>query len=367
MKASNQIEYIDIDNIDLDRENPRLPESFRENDISQRDIINWMLVDASLIELMLAIGQNGFFIGEAILVVKNPDGRYTVVEGNRRVSSVKLLHDSSIAEIHTKKIAKVLEETKERPKEIPCILFNCREDILQYLGYRHVTGIKAWSLLAKARYLSALASTMNKQPIDTISRELAKKIGSKSDYVKRLLVGFKIYEIIKDNGFYKIPNLDETSFHFNYIADSLRHENIKMFICIDLNIENPFNNFNEEGEKNLHTLVDWFFRKNDQGRPRVYGHSKDLTALNSILASDEAIAHFIDGNSLEDAYKYTAINSDSFHHELKEALRSLKYAHSFIHQIEEHNDNDVDIIKEILSLSKTMGKAIEGKSKDEWE
>jgi hypothetical protein len=367
MKVSNQIEYIDINSIDLDRENPRLPESFKEKGISEKDIINWMLEDASLIELMLAIGQNGFFIGEAILVVKNSDTHYTVVEGNRRVSSVKLLNDSSIAEIHVKKINRVLQETTHRPVEIPCIVFEKREDIMQYLGYRHVTGIKAWSLLAKARYLSTLASSMNDRPINLVSRELAKKIGSRSDYVKRLLVGFKIYEIVKDNGFYKIPNLNETTFHFNYIADALRHENIKIFISIDLNSEEPFKNFDKEAENHLHMLIDWFFRKNSQNRPRVYGHSKDLTALNIVLADEEARKYFIEGNSLEDALKYTKMNSDTFHHELKEALRSLKYAHSFIHQIEEHNENDIDVLKEILNLCKTMGKTIQGKSKDEWD
>lgn len=361
------MENINIDKIELDRNNPRLPEMFRKKDISEKDIINWMLEDASLIELMLAIGQNGFFAGEAILVVKNQNQKHTVIEGNRRVSSVMLLNNPSLAKIHTKKIARVLEETEERPTEIPCIVFDDKKEIMQYLGYRHITGIKAWSLLAKARYLSSLASTMDEQPINNISRELAKTIGSRSDYVKRLLVGFKIYEIIKDNGFYKISNLDETSFHFNYIADSLRHENVKKFISIDLSIEDPFANFQKEAEENLCTLIHWFFQKNDQGRPRVYGHSKDLTSLNSILSSPDAMKYFMDGNSLEESLKYTIISSDSFHHELKEALRNLKYAHSFIHQIEQHNDNDTEAIKEIMSLCKIMGQAIDAKSKDEWD
>jgi hypothetical protein len=33
----------------------------------------WMLEDESIIELMLAIGQHDFFVGEALLVVKNGD------------------------------------------------------------------------------------------------------------------------------------------------------------------------------------------------------------------------------------------------------------------------------------------------------
>jgi hypothetical protein len=44
---------------------------------------------------MLAIGQHDFFIGEALLVVKNGDN-FTVVEGNRRLTSLKLLSNPSL-------------------------------------------------------------------------------------------------------------------------------------------------------------------------------------------------------------------------------------------------------------------------------
>lgn len=356
-----KIEFIELNKLKLDKLNPRIPLSL--HDSNEEEIIHWMLEDASIIELMLAIGQNGFFIGEALLVIRETNN-YIVIEGNRRLTSLKLLQTPSLATIHTRKIEKVIEETKERPIDIPCIIFDNRDEISQYLGYRHVTGIKVWGMLAKARYLNSLIPTLETQGLYHQSRELAKKIGSRSDCVKRVLVSYKIYEIIKDNNFYKIPQLNETSLHFNYIADSLRHENIKSFINIDLDNNKTLSKINEN---NLSTLIDWFFRKNEQNRPRVYGHSKDLTSLNSILANKEALEYFKDGNSLEESLKYTIINSDTFHHELKDGLRSLKHAHSFIHQIETHNDNDITTIREIISLCKTMGKTIEEKNIDEWK
>jgi hypothetical protein len=61
----------------------------------------------------------------------------------------------------------------------------------------------------------SLLPTLKSEGIKSQSIELAKKIGSKSNYVKKLLVGYKVYEIIKDNNFYKIPQLNETTYHFN--------------------------------------------------------------------------------------------------------------------------------------------------------
>ncbi len=129
--SGQNIDFIDLENIKLDDKNPRLPSSFRKKKIGKPEIVNWMLNDASIIELMLAIGQSGFFIGESLLVIPddNEQGKYIVVEGNRRLTSVILLNDPSLATSQKIKIDKVLNETTERPKVLPCIIFKSREDI----------------------------------------------------------------------------------------------------------------------------------------------------------------------------------------------------------------------------------------------
>lgn len=122
---SKNIKHIPLNNLKLDLENPRLPISFRKFQRIQPSIINWLLEDTSIIKLMLAIGQNDFFIGEALLVIKSDKPEtYIVVEGNRRLASLFLLSDSSLADIHTRKIEKVLQETKFRQTHIPCIIFS---------------------------------------------------------------------------------------------------------------------------------------------------------------------------------------------------------------------------------------------------
>jgi hypothetical protein len=58
-----QIKFIPLEKLKLDNKNPRLPSNF--NNKSENDIVEWMLEDESIIELMLAIGQHDFFVGEA--------------------------------------------------------------------------------------------------------------------------------------------------------------------------------------------------------------------------------------------------------------------------------------------------------------
>jgi len=355
---TQQIKFISLDKLKLDKLNPRLPTSLHNAD--ENKIINWMLADASIIELMLAIGENDFFIGEALLVIEK-DNDYIVVEGNRRLTALKLLNNPELANIHRKKIQRVLELTKYRPKSIPCIVFNKREEILNYLGYRHVTGIKSWGILAKARYLYNLIKDKDYN-LTEVSRELAKQIGSRSDYVRRMIISYEIFEVIKDNLFYKIPNLNEDSFYFNYIVDSLRYENIRKFLGIELNNDNWKANLNY---KNLEVLIKLFFEKNAENKSRVLGNSDNLSKLDKIFSNKEITEKFLNGLSLNDAFSLIEIDASTFTLELDTSLKHLKLAHSYIHKIIKHNENDIDILKEIVSLCKILKNDIESKG-DEW-
>ena len=89
-----QLIELDVGDLHLDPASPRLPRALHHS--SDQEIIDWMLQDASLIELMLAIGTNGYFAGEPLLVTQE-NGRNIVVEGNRRLSSLILLMLANLA------------------------------------------------------------------------------------------------------------------------------------------------------------------------------------------------------------------------------------------------------------------------------
>jgi hypothetical protein len=143
MNNSKQLTFISVDDLRLDLDNPRLPDSLLNDIRDENKIVNWMLEDASLIELMAAISENDFFVGEALLVVKE-NGNNVVIEGNRRLASVKVLNNPQIACLHQRKVREVVDTARYTPNEIPCIFFEERREIEQYLGYRHVTGVKTW-------------------------------------------------------------------------------------------------------------------------------------------------------------------------------------------------------------------------------
>ncbi len=341
---------IPLDELETDKSNPRLPKSFLGK--SDEEIINYLLLESSLVELMQAIGKNDFFPGEQLLVVKNNAGKYTVIEGNRRLTGVRLLRDPSLAKVQTKKVHKVYSEAEFHPSSIPCLVFENRSEILKYLGYRHITGIQTWKLLEKARYLSELKEQLfEEHTVTEGSREIAKMIGSRADYVRRLLVGYDIYKHIEDQGFYKIPNLNDTTFHFNYIADSLSRSNIADFLGINFANTIPTK---DKKTNHLEEWTKWLFEKNPQNQTRLKGSSGDLNKLNKILGTPDALQSFRDGESLSKAYQLTDDLNDIFYSSIKRSIESLEQADSITHRVNYFYDDSKDCLNIVRKLARKI-------------
>lgn len=345
-------ERIPVSNLLLDPDNPRLPKSMSNK--NEKEIINFLLSDASLIELMLAIGKNGYFEGEQLLVV--PQGeKYLVIEGNRRLSAVKLLHHPELGNTYKSKIEQVINETSERPDPIPCLVFEDKDEILRYLGYRHITGIKSWKLLEKARYLTQLKSDyFSDDSINSASREIAKMIGSRKDYVIRVLTGYQLYGIIERNDFYGIKDLDDTTFYFNYLADSLNRTSIAEFLGVDFEEENPLNNVQFD---NLKEWTNWLFNKDLPNK--IIGDSENITNLSRVVSHPMALEKFREGEKISIALEYTDELDVQFETAIETALKQMEKADLLTAKINNFYNGLLDDLSEIYQRIKKIRSAKE--------
>jgi hypothetical protein len=329
---NGKLAKISIAELLLDDQNPRLPKPLRGKD--EVAIIEYMLTEAATLELMLAIGQNGFFSGEPLLVVKEDD-KYRVVEGNRRLTALKLLKDPSIAPVQKRRVAQIMDSVTykgDKVDQVPCQVFKDAAPIHKYLGYRHITGVQSWDLTQKASFLIDMQrSEFPNLDVRKASFEIAKMIGSRRDYVIRLLVGYSIFETIRDNSFFKVRGLDEESFYFNYIADSLRQPAISEFLGVDMEKVEPIETLNVD---NLKLWTQWFFERNDQNKTRIKATAEELKMLNSVLMEPRALKAFsLEKRPLEEAYELTGAIEDVFQGSIVGAIDSLEIADSLTHRL----------------------------------
>lgn len=156
--------------INLDFNNPR----FSMFDFSTEEEIVKYLVDFEQIkELAFQIGENGYnTIGERIIILKSRNAgkiNYTVLEGNRRVASLKLLFQYS--SLLTSSERNKLEQLNLNRKdfEVSCDVVNedTREEALFKISAKHVDGIKTWSATDKRVFYHNLYTQYRKKGLSS--------------------------------------------------------------------------------------------------------------------------------------------------------------------------------------------------------
>ena len=345
----NKIEFISLPKLAFDPQNPRLPSYIRKE--PDKKIIEWMILDASLIDLISSIAQNGFFVGEPILAIPQEE-KFVVIEGNRRLAAALILNKPSLTKVKSNSIREILEGSKKEntPKELPVVIFHKRDDILDYLGYRHITGVQSWGPLAKARYLDSLYGVMTKKKdLDDTCTRLAKKIGSKKHYVKQLLVGHWLYNILEEEAFFRIRGLDESSIDFSNLYDALRYSGIRDFLGVDLDKQDPIKKYNKSHFKEFCT---WAFERN--GGPTKLGGGKNLSILDSVVRHKEALKKFRNGETLTEASKYSDLPNEIFSTHTTNAYHQIKNARDIYHKIDKCEETALSHLKDVKKIASML-------------
>ena len=168
---------IPIKRLHLDSENPRLPEEAQGK--GEPELLNVLYKVFNLDELADSMAKNGYFDEEPLVVIprklprslegvdinspkfltfiNNDSTEFIVVEGNRRLATVKILLDSKLREaLHVKNWPSISEEVADDLRILPGIVYLKRSEVVPYLGLRHIVGIQKWESYAKARYIAKM-------------------------------------------------------------------------------------------------------------------------------------------------------------------------------------------------------------------
>lgn len=114
-----------------------------------------------IIELTKSIKSNGFLPVERVVVYQyeTDPSKYVVIEGNRRVASLKQIASEIQQGIF------VSEELSETIEAVPCLLAEGAEEATvaafreSLMGIRHVSGIKQWGGYQRAQLIYELRTT----------------------------------------------------------------------------------------------------------------------------------------------------------------------------------------------------------------
>jgi hypothetical protein len=353
MAKDTSITDISLRDLVFDPKNPRL--SPEVNRSSEQSIIEYMLREANLLELMQSIFENGYFDSEPLLVAPAKNGQFIVVEGNRRLAALKLLENPGLSRVKQNSINEIISSKKWSIEKIPCIVHKKRDDILNYLGYRHITGVKSWGPLEKARYLQQLFEKNKRKGGSTEDnyKTLAKMIGSRATHVGRLLGSLKLYDLANDKSYFNIKiDPSEIDFSILYTAVGFKH------IHQHIGLETP----GDIDEKKINWKNFEFVFKCLYGPTKKIKDSREIADLNSVIGEPRALRELENGTPLEEAKFYTDGPIEAFYILLDKATNLLRSARNCWDKLADTgNDTDTALKKaqEIENIAKSIRKTIE--------
>ena len=304
---SIQIVYKKSTELAFDSQNPRLVE-FDSIGYDEERLINLLWSTMAVEELVMSILAQGFFEHEPLYVLKGEDGRYIVLEGNRRLAAIRSILNPSI--VKNGKMDKYVSSIDEAIRDqltnrIPTIELNQRKDAWRLLGFKHVNGAAKWGSYAKAKYISEVHNVFGIE-LDKI----AEQIGDTNKTVQKLYQGLMILEQAQQQAEFSIRDIETGRLYFSHLYTAIGYEKFRQYIGIVDNVLSP-SPVPKDKIKHLQEVMDWLFGSKKRAVERkVHSQNPDLRRLVEILDNEMSITALKAGKSLEVAYELSIDNVD---------------------------------------------------------
>jgi hypothetical protein len=321
--ASYVTELVELRNLRFDPSNMRLPRDAGLED--QTEILVYMAQTYELEEIGWSMAEHGYFEEEPLLTVALADDTRLVVEGNRRLATLKLLTDPEARKLPG--ISAVWEElaafaADHKLDPVPTHRYPDSASLLGYLGFRHVSGLMEWSPDAKARFIYSLIAVHRLN-----FRKAGTTIGSRSDAIRRNFIAWAT--IVQTASAGREVRAAERRFGVYY--RSLQNPSTRRFLTL-ANGRDPWIEGTEsdtqplapdEGPERVEELTGFLF-----GPHRVLQDSRQIDDLGKVRGDEGALAVLREERRIDIALEEIPASRDAFYASLRRAYRSAAVANA---------------------------------------
>ncbi len=302
----------------FDRRNPRL---FLDGDLDESELVSLLWKDFAVDELALSIASNGYFEHEPLFVA-HEDGRYVVVEGNRRLAAVQLLLDGTLRKrAGATDLPKITAARSRELASLPVI--ECaRQDVWQYVGFKHVNGPQNWQSYAKAQYVAWVHNELS-----VSLEEIAQQIGDRHLTVRRLYRGLMVLRQAEKSGKFDLDDRWKKHFSFSHLYTGLDYQNIQELLGIDNESSFGPDPIPTRRLEALGDLCLWLYgSRSADKQPLVQSQNPDLRRLDSAIGSDAGLIALRRGLPLDVVIDISVGDEELFKGHLIEARQRLQDA-----------------------------------------
>jgi len=304
-----QTETIKLENLYFDPDNLRYDDDFTFNEVPKDRIMNksnqlqvYKKLQNDISELKDSILENDFLYIEMIVADKIDEENYYIVEGNRRLASLKYIGENYDIDDLKPNLQKIMNNGLE----IKVNNGNYDEDVL--MGMRHITGVKHWNGFSKAKLVVKLKDQKNYN-FETISKKIGKRVAD----VKKQYFSFKLLQKMESDGYtkFEVKNL------YTIFYETLAKSSFKEWLEWD---EKKLEFLNKN---NLDRFYSWITEKEDENGNKIgeaISSPQTLREVSKILNDEYALEILDVTRNPFDAITSSKILKDK---ELKKTLKKV--------------------------------------------
>ena len=344
MDDPQQVIRLPVEELRLDRRNPRLVEYGVGAKTPEREVAKLLWDAMDVQELAQSIAASGYFVHEPLIVAEE-EGRKVVIEGNRRLAAVMMLLDDELAgEVGCR--IRIGDDAKERLRQLPALLAD-RKSSWRYLGFKHVNGPAKWSSYAKAQYIAEVHRAYGVSLAD-----IAEQIGDRHKTVQRLYRGLMVVEQAEEETSFDREDIYRSRFAFSHLYTGLDYDGIAGFLDLEPSDSEKGRPIPSHAVKSLGELCLWLYGSRRQDvRPVIASQNPDLKKLDSILGNAESLAALRGGETLDNALQFGRNPEDILEEALLHAKRELMRASGHLTMGYSDSDALLRVAGEIVDLA----------------
>jgi hypothetical protein len=299
-----------LDKLMLDENNPRFGGIKTSG---QAGILDHIVEKFGVDDVLSSLAVNGYFEAEPLVCRKNKRSDLaTVVEGNRRLSACLILVGDSRAahqEKRTEQFGKIWKDHgKKSIDPVPVILFDAdeqEEELLSYLGVRHIVSAQPWDSFAKAAWVARII-----EGSDLKIADVALMIGDQHRTIGRLLQGYYFIQQLIETGNFRPEDSvrrgrgSVTEYPFSWVYTLLGYSAARNFVGMpdDDAQKNPIKT-RDLPKASLATKA--MFGDKSKGRNAAITDSREIGDLASALANPEKVSLLEKGRTIEEIIRMT--------------------------------------------------------------
>ena len=368
---SDRIEKVAVDQLDLDRDNPRLIGDVE--DPSDEGIIALLYEGSRLDELIQSISTNGYLDIEPLIVKPGgADGKLTVMEGNRRLAALRLLREPGLIDRIEKTtgtripVPPMPASRRATLNRVSVYQVDSREQARSFIGFKHINGPARWNAYAKARFVAAWYREQRENGLSL--NDIADAIGDKHDTVKRMVFAIYVLDQAEREGLYDMEDRLPVRFSFSHLYIALTRSQYMEYLGIETGwskIEPGPDQIPRNKFKELRNVLVWLHGSRSDDVPSVISsQNPDVKRLGEVLAHAEARNILETTNDLDQAHTSTSPADTRFTMSLIDARTKIQNAAGAIGGYDGSDRSLLDISEHIKVLSTMVNDQMKKKRRE---